>query len=329
MPLMAPFVLPAPLHDEYALSPASTAAAADVYDLVVAETSAVLGHCHETAEDVRSWLEPPAEAVSVQTLVRHGATGELCQWWGGVRAPGDPRFDAWIRSHPAVSEADDDALSGVGWRQLLAWVRDVSGAGHTSEVMVHSECVAGDERASRRLLGAGFVHERTFWEMAGPVSSAPTPNMPVKGLSITRTGADLAPVHTLLQEGFAEHWGFEPRGFDDWLALQRTVSGYDETLWWVAELHSASAAIMQLSRRSAAENGLYVQSLATLPAYRHRGIASALLRHAFNVARDEGYDHVVLHVDSDNADGAPGIYQRAGFHVRDAFNAFVLRLPMA
>jgi hypothetical protein len=82
MRLMASFVLPTPLCDTYTLSPASTAAAADVYELVVAEASAVSAHCHERAEDVRSWLEPPVEAASVQALVRDEATGALRQWWG-------------------------------------------------------------------------------------------------------------------------------------------------------------------------------------------------------------------------------------------------------
>jgi ribosomal protein S18 acetylase RimI-like enzyme len=47
-----------------------------------------------------------------------------------------------------------------------------------------------------------------------------------------------------------------------------------------------------------------------------------MLRHAFDVAATQGYDDVILHVDSSNEHDAPSVYRRAGFEVRCAFNAF-------
>lgn len=321
---MASLVLDPRLAGSFTISPASSTHLAEVYHLTVAEMSAVLGYCSDTEEDVRSWLEPPSEASSAQGLVRDNA-GALAQWWGVIRAPGDPRFQMWVRTDPAVSEADGDELTRAAWKALLASVRDIAGTDRTDDVLVHSGCVAGDEPALRRLLEAGFVHERTFWEMRGPVPEQPPAATPVEGLTLRPT-KDQAAVHQVINEGFAEHWAFEPSTFDDWLVLELAAAGYDAELWFLAEIDGSPAAAMVLSRRSAADRGLYVQEIATLKTYRHRGIASSLLRHAFDVARSEGYDHVVLHVDSDNTDRASEVYRRAGLDVRHAFNACVLRL---
>ncbi|MCR3746499.1 GNAT family N-acetyltransferase [Lentzea californiensis] len=53
--------------------------------------------------------------------------------------------------------------------------------------------------------------------------------------------------------------------------------------------------------------------IGTLPGYRNRGVASALLSHALRAAVDQGYDRALLSVDSENATGAFGIFERAGF----------------
>jgi len=322
---MSSLTLPAGLSDAFELSTASSDEIAEVYGLVVDETIAVLGHCHNTVEDVRAWLEPPDGAESRQVLVRR-KTGELSQWWEGIRGPGSTRVLVLVHTHPDVSPADADALTQAAWQLMLPWVEEISGTDRTDEVLVHSGCLIGDDAAFQRLLDAGFRHERTFWEMIGPVADQPEANAVVEGLAI-KPASDQALVHRLIQEGFAGHWGFEPTGFEDWLAGEKGAAGYDPALWLLAEMDAEPAAAMLLSRRAAADNGLYVQEIATLREYRRRGIASALLRSAFDVAREQGYDHVALHVDSDNADGAPGVYQRAGLQVRDGFHAFLRRLP--
>ncbi|MGH3507671.1 MAG: GNAT family N-acetyltransferase, partial [Nocardioidaceae bacterium] len=72
-------------------------------------------------------------------------------------------------------------------------------------------------------------------------------------------------------------------------------------------------------RRAEADGAMYVGELATLAQFRRRGIASALLAHAFEVAAREGLEHLSLHVDSENAHAAPAVYRRAGLEVRTAW----------
>ncbi|MEV6718176.1 GNAT family N-acetyltransferase [Lentzea sp. NPDC051208] len=54
-------------------------------------------------------------------------------------------------------------------------------------------------------------------------------------------------------------------------------------------------------------------AIVTLPGYRNRGVASALLGRALRAASEQGYDRALLSVDSENSTGAFGIFERAGF----------------
>ena len=89
-------------------------------------------------------------------------------------------------------------------------------------------------------------------------------------------------------------------------------------LGWVA----ASRVSDRCAYAGVVEHSVYVH-----PDARGRGIASALLAHAFEVAAREGLDKVSLHVDSENTHDAPSVYRRAGLDVRCAYNAHVLDLP--
>ena len=57
----------------------------------------------------------------------------------------------------------------------------------------------------------------------------------------------------------------------------------------------------------------YTERITTLPAWRRRGIASALLVRAMEHFRAAGMTEAALAVDTDNASGALGLYERLGF----------------
>lgn len=59
----------------------------------------------------------------------------------------------------------------------------------------------------------------------------------------------------------------------------------------------------------------WVGQLGTRPPWRRRGLASMLLAAALAGYRDAGYHRAALGVDSENASGALGFYERLGFVV--------------
>ena len=318
---MASLSLDPDLAGEFSSEPATGSHVGEVFDIVSAEVTAVLGHCPYTAEDVRSWLTPVEGGRAAQLLVRDSEDGAPVQWWSAMRDPGGEIVFAGVRSHPRLSEDVGDRLAAAGWVALLSWIgREVASEG--VETTIHSGMSHGNDAARRRLHAAGFTHTRTFWAMSGPVNDAPrTVEGSVEAHTIIATD-DATTMHRILDEAFADHWGYETLGFDEWWAIERSLAGHDPALWRFAMLDGEPVSAMIMSRRVTDKGALYVQELATRASYRGRGIASSLLRHAFDVAAEEGLDKVELHVDSSNAYQAPSVYRRAGMEVQSAFEAF-------
>lgn len=66
----------------------------------------------------------------------------------------------------------------------------------------------------------------------------------------------------------------------------------------------------------------YIMNLVTLPAWRRRGIASALLSHVIEVLRAEGVPPVTLHASEEGR----GLYEELGFWVGNDLPEMRLRL---
>jgi ribosomal protein S18 acetylase RimI-like enzyme len=306
----------------FATEPATGAHAPEVFQMLAAERIAAFGFCPDSLEDVRADLEP-TESQAIEHLVRD-ASGSLVQWWVALTDPGEPIFISWIASHPQLPDSAHDDLAAAGWATLFDWIRDTAPAG-AGPIEVRSGCEAGSERGHRRLRAAGFTHQRTFWEMFGPVNEQTRTAAQVPGLTIVAS-EDSRAIYEVYDQGFKDHWGYVEVSYDDWVKVQPTFSGYDPRLWFLAEVDGAPAAAMTLSRRVEADGAMYVQVLATLERYRRRGIASALLAHAFDIAAREGLTELSLHVDSESTHDAPSVYRRAGLEVRCAYHAHVCNL---
>ena len=322
---MASLSLDPNLAGEFSSEPVTGSLVGEVFDIVSAEVTAVLGRCPYTAEDVRSWITPVEGGRAAQLLVRDREDRAPVQWWSAMRDPGGEIVYAGVRSHPRLSDDFGDRLAAAGWVALLSWIgSEVAREG--VETTVHSGMSHGNEAARRRLHAAGFTHARTIWAMSGAVADAPRPaEGSMEDHTIIASG-DAATMHRILDEAFADHWGYETLGFDDWWSIEKSLAGHDPALWRLAVLDGVPVSAMIMSRRLTDEGALYVQELATLAPYRRRGIASSLLSHAFDVATQEGLDKVELHVDSSNAYEAPSVYRRAGMDVQSAFEAFTRTL---
>ena len=318
-------LLPTGLPAGFAVEPATSAHVAEVHELFEAEQSAAFGFCTDTVEDVRALLDPPAGAASHQHLVRD-TDGRVVQHWLGLRDPGDPITHAIVVTHPELPDTVSDALAGAGFAVLLGWVRAHPPAGVEGDLTVHSGCPAGSAANPRHLAEAGFTRKRTFWEMVGPVTDAHRTPPDVPGLAVVATH-DTATLHAVLNEAFVGHYGFTPTTFEDWLAVEEKMPGYDPDLLYLATVDGEPAAAMTLLRRAETEGEMYVGELATLDRFRRRGIASALLARAFEVAARQGLPRLSLHVDSENTHAAPSVYRRAGLEVRTAWWAYARTLP--
>lgn len=110
------------------------------------------------------------------------------------------------------------------------------------------------------------------------------------------------------------------------LALTSLGPVYDPASWdeplRVARNESFAAATARTGHRD-----LYVATVGTVPAWRGRGVAAALLAHALDRARARGYATSSLHVDAQNPTGALGVYRRAGYRTASRQITFALPPP--
>jgi ribosomal protein S18 acetylase RimI-like enzyme len=121
--------------------------------------------------------------------------------------------------------------------------------------------------------------------------------------------ADLRTIHRVINTAFLDHFGSTATEFDEWVVRQRSGSGADIGLWWLARVDGQPAAV--LIGRAWPDMG-WVQGLGTLQEFRGRGLGRLLLETAFGEFHARGYRTVSLGVDATNPTGAVALYESAG-----------------
>ncbi|WP_425247038.1 GNAT family N-acetyltransferase [Streptomyces sp. NEAU-NA10] len=134
------------------------------------------------------------------------------------------------------------------------------------------------------------------------------------------TEADRARVHALYQASFADHFDFQPRGYEQWLH-DVDAAGLDWSLVWIIGTDDLPDAGFLLARDDREAMG-WIRSIGVLREARGRGLAGLLLRHAFAAFAARGRDTVGLGVDTSNATGAPELYARNGMTVHYAVDTW-------
>lgn len=165
------------------------------------------------------------------------------------------------------------------------------------------------------LQAAGFTEVRRFWHMRinlGP-EHREAPEAP-KGVTTTiaTTDDDRRLLHRIDEIAFAEHFGFVPRPYEEWIPWFGDRRDARPDLWWLAWLDGQPVGLCMQDDSRADRDGSYVRVLGVVPEARGRGIATWLLRSAFAQAARDGRTFVGLTVDSDNTTGATALYERAG-----------------
>jgi mycothiol synthase len=202
--------------------------------------------------------------------------------------------------------------SGLGSR-LLALTEDR--LGELGAERIHHVTLAPEAAAPPLLLARGYREVRRFWEMTIELGNEP-PREPVlpDGLQIEAFSNDTARVfHAALEEAFAEHWEHRPETFDRWWERQVAKPDHDPSLWFLMrDGDEVAAATRNDPERS---GGGWIGALGVRPAWRGRGLATALLLHSFREFHRRGQRRVGLGVDSENATGAIHLYESVGMFV--------------
>ena len=122
---------------------------------------------------------------------------------------------------------------------------------------------------------------------------------------------------------FADHFGSTPEALEAFVHRRTAASCFRSACSVAATTPDGLIAGFVMSEEfdaHTAQNGglrdLYVATVGTIPGWRGRGLAAALLALVLGWARQLGYATSSLNVDAENPTGALGVYTRAGYRLR-------------
>ena len=181
-----------------------------------------------------------------------------------------------------------------------------------------------DDMARKHLMDRyGFAPVRWFDDLERSLDDLP-PRANVEGIDVVGWPIDDPArdeiVRQVKNSSFADHWGSSPTPPDGWTELTRGFGSRLDLSRLAVDAASGEVVAFLLAKRYPSDDtperrSASIDKLGTLPAFRGRGIASALLTNALHAFVDEGLTHALLDVDSANPTGAHRLYRSLGFEV--------------
>lgn len=266
----------------------------------VAADAAALAEVYE-AYDVPELGQVEMELPDIESMLALDGSDRLA-----VEADGRLVGYADVGRSGEVETVVDPAYDGARdlHRELLTWVVERA----TERRLGRIEHFAGPDpqRAGALLASAGFVHVRTIWRMARPLSGdLPEPVWPdgVRLRAFERD-RDARDVWQVVMTSFAGAYGSHQRPFDEW-SLLALGEGHDVVC---ARQDDALIGVATTAVRVGVG---HVGQLGVLPEHRGRGLARALLHECFRRDAAAGLATTTLTVDGEN-DTARRLYESVG-----------------
>ncbi len=251
---------------------------------------------------------------------------ELLGWWRMM----DLEHDSWLLHEDdalvgyAAGFGHADAFELDGFvhprhrrRGLGAWLvaRGEERARERGKSQLQAFSLAGDDRAQRLFEQCGMSELRRYYRMMIELADQPPEAELPDGFTLgTFDPKDAKAFHDALIEAFEDEWNFVAMPFEEWRELRLVKDpDFDPALWFVVRDGDEIAAVM---RNEPDRSGAgFIGALGVRKPWRRRGVAQALLQHAFAEFYRRGKRRVALGVDAENPTGATRLYERAGMHV--------------
>lgn len=263
--------------------------------------------------EIRDWLTSPMldPALDFRIALADGHIVGWCDVWDQNKT--HERLFLDVRAHPP--EPGTYAL-------LLDWGLERAAVLAGDDAVARAWGDSRDKVFAQEVKRRGFRLLRHFFRMEIDLGEEPpAPEWP-EGISVRtfRPGEERA-VYDANNETFADHWDFVPLAFDEWEEILVHFSGFDPTLWFIAEdaEEMAGYSLCRFERRPGIG---HVNILGVRSTWRRRGLGHALLLHSFRELRARGRAKADLGVDAENTTGAVRLYERAGMHVARRMDSY-------
>ncbi|HSM82645.1 MAG TPA: GNAT family N-acetyltransferase [Nodosilinea sp.] len=246
------------------------------------------------------------------------------------------------------TDAPTDALEGwVGifvhpdWRgqhleaELLSWAeqrvrQQAKAAQRPAKLCAGARANAPYHRALYETPGYAII--RQFHTMVRSlVEPIPQPQFPPGFTSRPTHAEEAAAWVEMFNESFVDHWHFTPMTLER-RQFRLTYPTYQPELDWVAVAPDGTLAGFCGVEIDLEENALkdrkegWIGVLGTRRGYRRQGLARAMLLQGLHQLRAAGMDTALLGVDSQNPNQAMGLYESAGFTVKETHLSYQKQL---
>ncbi len=300
-----------------------------IAELINSYMEAVTGRAAVTGEVLKQQMQMPDIDCEQDTRLVVAPSGEFAAFAAALHvAP-------HVHVHGVAPVAVPHQGLGIG-SELLVWIerraaRAVEMAPPDARVSL-AQTVDENEKAAIRLLEAnGYRQVRHFWRMLIDLDDAGSPDEVVwpEGVSVSvmQLPQDLLPALRAGRDAFRDHWGHVERPEDEALERMRYRAendpDFDPELRFLAREGREIVGICNVRAKDATDETTgYIETLGVRRAWRRKGIAKALLLHAFEACRTRGLSKVALHVDAASLTGATRLYESAGMHVSELSHAY-------
>jgi mycothiol synthase len=302
----------------YSLRPARAEDADGVLAVLRAVEIADDGVAESVALDVAKAWGRPRFTLERDAWVVEDAAGRVVAYCDAWEAEPGLTFDVECDVPPGVPRALEAELLRVA--EARAREREDLTAG----ALLHTVRAAADNEAAELLLGLGWHLERSFLRYTRDLTQEVPPPAWPDGLAPHTfvAGRDEPVAHAVVMEAFQGHFHYPRVDLDEFRALSLAPPFAPPLSFVVREGDRPAAALIA---RDEPDTG-WIQEVAVLPGYRRRGLATAMLTHAFALIRAHGHTTASLGVDADNANNASALYERAGMHRTRQYDFYALPL---
>ena len=298
--------------------------------LGAAHTTRLFGRAMQTEGELRTeWKAPHFDPARDSQVVVD--PDETIVAWTEVY-DFDPHVTIPSRLRLAENVAEDVARHLISWGIERAR-HSVERAPKETRVAFTQSAFGADQAANERLIAMGLSRTRTFLRMQIEMSEPPVAPVWPDGVSVRAfiKGQDDVPAVEAIRDVFRDHWGYVETpledDLEDWRQWIYEDEDFDTDLWFLAVEGEDIVGFCQCYPVAGDDERIgLIDELGVRRSHRGRGLATALLLHAFGAFYKRGKSIVELGVDAQSLTGATRLYEKVGMHVVHQNNVYELEL---
>lgn len=181
---------------------------------------------------------------------------------------------------------------------------------------------ANDERLIHQWGKFGFTAKRRFsvMRLSSTKLASPSNREDISISAIdTKDESQLRSWHALHQNAFADHFGFTPRPFDEWIEMVTRDPSFDPVGVLMGYVHGEPVGFCHHTDEFSSDNRGFIIGLGVSKSHQGFGYGEALLKAGIAYSLSRGYSSLELAVDTGNESGALKLYEKVGFQVTAAW----------